>query len=165
MALVTANTATVEKRKNIKLAFSGWALPTGSNATSPYGTGILDCADVEFTTIGRPDPDENEVIELPTSHRTIKASVAKKSWQNWSKIGILNDEAGTNWKEFVAAKELETTGTLILSNRLTGTVIGAWTVQVVGMDSGDGGADELDDAFTPTFAILADVTPSNDKDQ
>lgn len=157
MALVAANTATVEKRKNIKLAFSEWKKPEGSEATSTYGTGILDCEDVEFTTIGRPDPDENEVIELPTSHRTIKASVAKKSWQNWSKIGILNDAAGTNWKEFVAAKELETTGTLTLSNRLTGTVIGSWKVQVVGMDSGDGGADELDDAFTPTFAILEEV--------
>lgn len=157
MALIAANTARVEKRKNIKLAFSGWQKPEGSEATSTYGTGILDCEDVEFTTIGRPDPDENEVIELPTSHRTIKASVAKKSWQNWSKIGILNDAAGTNWKEFVAAKELETTGTLTLSNRLTGTVIGSWKVQVVGMDSGDGGADELDDAFTPTFAILEEV--------
>ena len=157
MALIAANTANVEKRKNIQLVFSGWALPEGSTATSTYGTGILDCEDVELTTIGRPDPDENEVIELPTSHRTIKASVAKKSWQNWSKIGILNDAAGTNWKEFVAAKELETTGILTLQNRLTKAVIGSWKVQVVGMDSGDGGADELDDAFTPTFAILEEA--------
>lgn len=157
MSLIAANTANVEKRKNLQLVFSDWKKPEGSTATSTYGTGILDCEDVEFTTIGRPDPDENEVIELPTSHRTIKASVSKKSWQNWSKIGILNDAAGTNWKEFVAAKELETTGTLTLKNRLTGTIIGSWKVQVVGMDSGDGGADELDDAFTPTFAILEDV--------
>ena len=156
MPLVAAGTGNVEKRKNLKLAFSGWAKPTGSDATSSYGDGILDCEDVEFITIGRPDPDENEVIELPTSHRAIKASVVKKSWQNWSKIGILNDAAGTNWKLFVSAKELETTGYLTISNRLTNEEIGKWKVQVIGMDSGDGGADELDDAFTPIFAILED---------
>lgn len=157
MALVTANTAVVGKRKNWKIAFSGWALPTGSTATSTYGTGILDCEDVEFTTIGLPDPDENEEVELPTSHRNIKASVVKKSWQAWSKIGILNDEDGTNWKEFVAAKELETTGTVTISKRNGNQVIGTWKVQVTSIDSGDGGADELADAFTPTFTILEEV--------
>lgn len=157
MALVAAKSAVVGKRKNWKIAFSGWAKPAGSEATSTYGDGILDCEDVEFTTIGLPDPDENEELELATSHRNIKASVVKKSWQAWSKIGILNDENGANWKAFVAAKELETTGTVTITKRNGGETIGSWKVQVTSIDSGDGGADELADAFTPTFTILEEV--------
>lgn len=156
MPITEAKKANVGKRKNWKVVFSQWAKPEGSTATSTYGTGVLDCTDVEFTSIGLPDPDENEVIEVPTSHRNIKVSVAKKSWQNWSKIGIVNDEDGNNWKEFVAAKELETTGYVEVYDRNAsgGDPIAKFKCQVVGIDSGDGGADEVSESFTPTFAIL-----------
>ena len=82
--------------------------------------------------------------------------MAKKSWQNWSKIGIVNDEDGNNWKEFVAAKELETTGYVEVHDRNAsgGEPIAKFKCQVVGIDSGDGGADEVSESFTPTFAIL-----------
>lgn len=153
------NAAVIGKRKNWKIVLANWKAPEGSSATSSFGAefnGVLDCEDLEFTSIGLPDPDEDEVLDLTTSHRTIKLSVPKKSWQNWSKIGVINDEDGNNWKMFASAKELETTGDVQIHKRNgTGTtLIASFHCSVTGFDSGEGGADELSDSFTPTFAIL-----------
>jgi hypothetical protein len=61
MSLVTGSGA-VAKIKNIKVTLTGFAGTSGM--TSVFGAGSdINCPDVEYVSIGRPDTDENEETE------------------------------------------------------------------------------------------------------
>ena len=148
MALV-AGTGAVAKIKAIKCELTGF---TGTG-TSVFGSaGDINCPDVEYCAIGRPDKDENETEEFETNMRKVKDSIATNGWADWDKMEVFNDEKGQNWRAFVAAQETDATGTVTLSNGTN--TIGSWLAKVSGVEGGDGDAGSLDTGFTPTFTLL-----------
>lgn len=150
MTLV-AGTGAVGKIKSIVCELSGF---TGTG-TSDFGSGSdINCESVEYLSIGRPDTDENETEEFETNMRKVKDNIATKGWADWDKMSVFNDEAGQNWKAFIAAKETDATGTMTLKKGSAGPVIGSWKCKVSNVSGGDGEAGSLDTAFTPTFTLL-----------
>lgn len=151
MSLVSG-TGAVAKVKTIKCALSGWS----GTGTSSFGAGSdVNCEDVEYLSIGRPNTDDNEVTEFETNKRKIKESIASNGWADWDKMEVFNDENGVNWRAFVAAQQTDATGTITLT-RGTAT-IGAWKAKVSSIDGGDGDAAGVDSSFTPTFTILEEI--------
>lgn len=148
MSLV-AGTGAVAKVKSIVCALSGF---TGTG-TSMFGQGSdINCTNVEYVSIGRPNTDENEEQEFETNLRKVKDSIPTTGWATWDKMAVFNDENGQNWRAFVAAQQTDATGTITLS---AGTsVIGKWKAKVSNVEGGDGDAASLDTAFTPTFTLL-----------
>lgn len=152
MSLVSGS-GSVAKVKNIKVTLTGFAGTPGM--TSVFGDGAdINCPDVEYTAIGRPDTDENEETEFVTNKRTIKESVSSNGWQTFSKMSVFNDEDGQNWRAFVAARETDATGTMIMARSDTGETIGKWLCKVSSVEGGDGDASAVDSSFTPTFTLL-----------
>lgn len=148
MSLVSGS-GSVAKIKAIKCELTGF---TGTG-TSVFGSAAaIDCPDVEYCAIGRPDKDENESEEFETNKRKIKDSVATDGWADWDKMEVFNDENGVNWRAFVAAQETDATGTITLS--IGTTTIGKWLAKVSGVEGGDGDPGSLDTGFTPTFTML-----------
>ena len=148
MSLV-AGTGAVAKVKSIVCSLSGF---TGTG-TSVFGSGSeINCTNVEYVSIGRPDTDDNEEQEFETNLRKIKDSIATNGWASWDKMAVFNDENGVNWRAFVAAQQTDATGTITLS---AGTnTIGSWKAKVSKVEGGDGDAASLDTSFTPTFTLL-----------
>ncbi len=148
MTLVSG-TGNVGKRKTIVCSLSGWA----GTGTSTFGSGSdINCENVEYLSIGRPNKNENKVEEFETNLREIKDSIANKGWADFDKMEVLNDENSVNWKAFIAAQETDATGTFTLK---AGTAtIGSWKAKVSNVDGGDGEAATLDTGFTPTFSLL-----------
>ena len=149
MSLV-AGTGSVAKVNSIVCSLSGFT----TTATTVFGAGSdINCTNVEYLSIGRPDTDENEEQEFETNLRKIKDSIATDGWASWDKMSVFNDENGTNWKAFVAAQQTDATGTLTLSHGTN--VLGKWKAKVSKVDGGDGDAASLDTSFTPTFTLLS----------
>lgn len=148
MALV-AGSGAMGKNKNIKLVLSGFA----GTGTSQFGEGSdINCSDVEYLSITKPEKSENEATEIQTNMRTIKDDVPNKGWEDWSGAEIFNDENGTNWKAFVAAQETDATGTVTL---LAGTsTMFSMKAKVSKAGGGGGDASSFDTSFTPTFRFL-----------
>jgi hypothetical protein len=152
MSLVTGSGA-VAKIKNIKVTLTGFTGTSGM--TSVFGAGSdINCPDVEYVSIGRPDTDENEETEFVTNKRTVKESVASNGWQTFSKMAVFNDDGGTNWRAFVAARETDATGTMTFARADNGETIGSWKCKVSSVEGGDGDASAVDSSFTPTFTLL-----------
>ena len=151
MALVT-NTGAAAKVKAIVAVLTGFT----ATGTSTFGSGSdINCDNVEYTQIGRPDTEENEEQTVETNLRTIKDSIENNGWATYNKMQVFNDENGQNWKAFVAAKQTGATGTFILK---AGTnVLGAWKAKVSSVEGGDGGAADLDTSFTPTLTLIEEV--------
>jgi hypothetical protein len=148
MTLV-AGTGSVGKNKLVKCVLSGFA----GTGTSNFGAGSdINCEDVEFLSIEKPEKSENEAEEIQTNKRLIKDDTATDAWEDWDGLEIINDEASVNWKAFVAAQETDATGTVTLT---AGTnTIGSWQAKVKKAGGGGGDASGFDSSFSPTFSIL-----------
>lgn len=147
--MLVAGTGAVGKIKTIKCELSGFA----GTGTSMFGDGSdINCPDVEYISIGRPNKDENETEEFETNQRKIKDSIPTSGWADWDKMAIINDEGGVNYRACVAAQETDATGTVSLT--AGSSTIGKWKAKVIGVDGGDGDAGSLDTAVTPTFQLL-----------
>lgn len=158
MALVSG-TDTVGKTKALRVVLSGFASAAG--ATSNFGAGSdINCTDVEYFSLSKPEKSENESVEIQTNLRSFKDDVANKFWDSWSGLEVYNDSKNTNWKAFVAAQETDATGTVtisVLSSTGTATVatpIGCWKAKVSKAGGGGGDAPSFDTSFTPTFTLI-----------
>ena len=148
MALV-AGTGSMGKNKVIHCELSGFS----GTGTSNFGAGSdINCTDVEFLSISKPEKSENQSEEIQTNMRTIKDDSATDAWEDWSGMEIFNDEGGVNWKAFVAAQETDATGTVVL--KAGTTVIGKWEAKVSKAGGGGGDASSFDTGFSPTFRFL-----------
>ena len=148
MALV-AGTGSMGKNKVVHLELASFS----GTGTSNFGAGSdINCSDVEFLSISKPEKSENQSEEIQTNMRTIKDDSATDAWDDWSGVEIFNDNAGTNWKAFVAAQETDATGTVVL--KAGTTVIGKWEAKVSKAGGGGGDASSFDTGFTPTFRLL-----------
>ena len=155
MALI-AGTGAMGKNKVIHLELSGF---TGTG-TSNFGVGSdINCTDVEFLSISKPEKSENQSEEIQTNMRTIKDDSATDAWEDWSGVEIFNDATGVNWKAFVAAQETDATGTVVL--KAGTTVIGKWEAKVSKAGGGGGDASAFDTGFSPTFRLLKSLAISS----
>ena len=148
MTLV-AGTGLMSKNKVIHCSLEGFS----GTGTSNFGSGSdINCTDVEFLSIEKPEKTENESEEIQTNMRTIKDDSATDAWEDWDGMEIFNDAEGVNWKAFVAAQETDATGTV---TRTAGTnVIGKWEAKVSKAGGGGGDASSFDTGFSPTFRFL-----------
>ena len=137
MTLV-AGTGSMSKNKVIHCSLEGFS----GTGTSNFGSGSdINCTDVEFLSIEKPEKTENESEEIQTN-----------MWEDWDGMEIFNDAEGVNWKAFVAAQETDATGTVTLT---AGTsVIGKWEAKVSKAGGGGGDASSFDTGFSPTFRFL-----------
>lgn len=149
MSLVAGTGASVGKIKGIKCVLAGF---TGTGSSVFGSSDAINCTDVEYLSIGRPDTDDNESNEFETNMRKIKDSIATNGWADWDKMEVINDAGGVNWRAFVAAQQTDATGTVTLSNGTS--TIGSWKAKVSGVSGGDGDASSLDTGITPTFTLL-----------
>lgn len=159
MALV-AGSGAMGKNKVIHCALSGF---TGTG-TSNFGVGSeINCTDVEFLSITKPEKSENQSEEIQTNMRTIKDDSATDAWEDWSGMEIFNDESGTNWKAFVAAQETDATGTVTLTagSGTAAVTIGKWEAKVSKAGGGGGDASAFDTGFSPTFRLLKSLAISS----
>ncbi len=151
MGSLVSGTGAMGKNKAIKCSLSGFAGAVGM--TSHYGGGSdINCEDVEYLSLEKPEKTENETEEVQTNKRTIKDNSATDAWEDWSGMEIWNDENNVNWKAFVAAQETDATGTVTLS---AGTnIIGKWEAKVSKAGGGGGDASAFDTGFSPTFTLI-----------
>ena len=145
MTLV-AGTGLMSKNKVIHCSLEGFS----GTGTSNFGSGSdINCTDVEFLSIEKPEKTENESEEIQTNMRTIKDDSATDAWEDWDGMEIFNDAEGVNWKAFVAAQETDATGTVTLT-----AGIGKWEAKVSKAGGGGGDASSFDTGFSPTFRFL-----------
>lgn len=150
MALV-AGEGSLGKNKLIKVSFEGFIGRTGS--TSNFGDGSeINCENVEFFSIEKPEKSENEVIEKQSNLRTIKDDSATDGWEDWSGLTVYSDAEGVNWRAFVAAQETDAEGTLTIS--IGDKVLGKWKAKIAKAGGGGGDASAFDEGFTPTIRLL-----------
>ncbi len=151
MALV-ANEGSLGKNKLIKVSFTGFV----GTGTSNFGDGSeINCEDVEFFSIEKPEKSENEVIEKPTNLRTIIDDSATDAWEPWTGLTVFSDSEGVNWKAFVAAQETDAEG--ILTITIGDKVLGKWKAKIAKAGGGGGDAASFDEGFTPTIRLLSSL--------
>ena len=154
MTLV-AGTGALGKNKAMVVSLSGFSGVTG--ATSHFGDGSdVNCTDVEYLSVTKPEKSENESMEIQTNQRSIKDDSANEWWDDYSGLEVVNDEKSQNWKAFVAAQETDATGTLAIT--VKGTDIFKAKVKVAKSGGGGGDASGFDTSFSPTFRILETIT-------
>ena len=157
MALV-ANTSTFGKNKSVHCSLSNFTPSADTTQTSVFGYGTeINCTDVEFLSITKPEKSENQSEEIQTNMRTIKDDVGTYAWEDWDGLEIFNDAESVNWKAFVAAQETDATGTVTLwTINSTGAknYVGNWKAKISKAGGGGGDASAFDTGFTPTIRLL-----------
>lgn len=148
MALI-AGTGAVGKNKAIKCSLSGFS---GTGESSFGNGGDINCENIEWLSLTKPEKSENNTEEFNSNARSFKDSIANTGWEDWSGLEVFNDEGGVNWKAFIAAQETDATGTITLT---AGTsTIGSWKAKVAKAGGGGGEANGFDTSFTPTFTLI-----------
>ena len=161
-----AGTGALGKNKTIVVSLSGFTGIAGQ--TSNFGLGTeVNCTDVEYLSVTKPEKSENESMEIQTNQRSIKDDSANEWWDDYSGLEVVNDKGNVNWKAFVAAQETDATGTLTFAIKASGvgtdttnTAFAKYKVKIAKSGGGGGDASGFDTSFTPTFRILESLALS-----